>query len=100
MKQAEKDLLNAVLEPRKPGALQTIESACAAGADPDGICPEGSTPQGHVPPGRTLLTHAVTEGSSKAVQKLLECGADPNLKDQNGWTTWMASTLTKARRRS
>lgn len=93
MKRAEKELLNAVLEPRKPGALKTIESACAAGADPNGICPEGSTSQGHVPPGRTLLTHAVTEEASKAVQKLLECNADPNLEDQNGWTPWMASTL-------
>ncbi len=100
MKRAEKDLLNAVLEPRKPGALQKIESACAAGADPNGICPEGSTSQGHVPPGRTLLTHAVTEGSSKAVQKLLECNADPNLEDQNGWTPWMASTLADESKRN
>ena len=93
MKRADKDLLHAVLEPKKPGALQKIESGCSAGADPNGICPEGSTSKGHVPPGRTLLTHAITEGASKAVQKLLECGADSNLEDQNGWTPWMASTL-------
>lgn len=92
-KEADKALLSAVLEPKENGALQQIAASCAAGADPNGICPEGSTSTGYVRPGSTLLTHAIHEWSSRVVQKLLECGADPNLEDQNGWTPWMASTL-------
>lgn len=98
-KQADKKLLRAVLEPRAQGALRQIADACAAGADPDAITPETSTASGYVRPGSTLLTHAVHDSSSKAVQKLLECGADPNLQDQNGWTPWMASTLVDGSKR-
>lgn len=92
-KKSDKDLLQAVLEPRKKGALKQIAAACAAGADPNAICPEGSTSRGHIRPGNTLLTHSIHEWASRAVQKLLECGADPNLEDENGWTPWMASTV-------
>jgi len=98
-KKADKDLLRAVLEPRKKGALQQITAACAAGADPNTICPEGSTSRGHVRPGNTLLTHSIHEDASRAVQKLLEGGADPNLEDENGWTPWMASTLVDESKR-
>lgn len=98
-KRADKTLLRAVLEPRKHGALQAIADACAAGADPNALCPECSTSAGFVPGGSTLLTHSVREGASLAVEKLLECGADPNLKDQNGWTPWMASALLDGRKR-
>lgn len=98
--QVDKELLRAVLEPRKEGALQQITKSCDAGADPNGICPEGSTPRGYVRAGSTLLTHAIHEGSFRAVNKLLECGADPNLEDQNGWTPWTASTLVDESPRS
>ena len=97
---ADQELLRAVLEPRKEGALEQITKSCAAGADPNGICPEGSTSRGYVRAGSTLLTHAIHEGSFRAVDKLLDCGADPNLKDQNGWTPWMASTLVDESPRS
>lgn len=99
-KQANKELLHAVLEPRKQGALQKIADACSAGADPNAICPECSTPTGPVRAGSTLLTHSIHEWSSNAVKKLLECGADPSLVDQNGWTPWMASTLVDESKRS
>ncbi len=99
-KKANKALLNAVLEPRRPGAMKAIEEAIAAGADPDGICPDTSTSSGPVRGGSTLLTHSIEQWSSKAAQKLLECGADPSLEDENGWTPWMASTLVDASKRS
>ena len=92
-KQAGKLLLQAVLEPRRPGALKQIEDACEAGADPNAVVAETSTSRGHVPGGRTLLTHSVHEEASKAVARLLVCGADPNLEDALGWTPWMASTV-------
>ena len=99
-KQANKQLLDAVLEPRKKGAIQQIVGACAAGADPNGICPESSITSGYVRGGSTLLTHAIHEGSSRAVEKLLECGANPDLADSNGWTPWMASTLVDESKRT
>lgn len=92
-------LLEAVIEPRKHGAMQQIEEACAAGADPNGICPETSSSRGRVRGGTTLLTHAVHEGAARAVERLLACGADPNRADQLGWTPWMASTLTDESKR-
>lgn len=98
-KPADKKILRAVLEPRKDGALQKIADACAAGANPDGICPACSTSTGPVRQGSTLLTHSIHEWASKAVAKLLECGADPSLADQNGWTPWMASTLVDESKR-
>lgn len=98
-KRAEKKLLRAVLEPRKPGALKKIVEACEAGADPNALCPETSTPNGRVVGGSTLLTHSIHSWSSNAVAKLLECGADPNLADRNGWTPWMASTLADESKR-
>lgn len=98
-KRADKELLGAVLEPRKAGALQRVADAISAGADPNAICPESSTPTGRVRAGSTLLTHSIHEGASNAVKKLLECGAEPNLPDQNGWTAWMASTLVDESKR-
>lgn len=98
-KQAEKALLHAVLEPRKPGALKKIVEACEAGADPNALCPETSTSNGRVVGGSTLLTHSIHSWSSNAVVKLLECGADPNLADRNGWTPWMASALADESKR-
>jgi ankyrin repeat protein len=92
-KQANKQLLQAVLEPRQPGAIRQIADAIAAGADPNGIVAETSTSTGYVRGGSTLLTHAVHEEASRVVEQLLEGGADPNLADENGWTPWMASTL-------
>lgn len=97
---ADRELLRAVLEPRKPGALQKIGEACAAGADPNAICPDTSTSSGPVRAGSTLLTHSIHQWASNAVKKLLECGADPNLADENGWTPWMASTLVDESKRS
>lgn len=96
----DKELLRAVLEPRKEGAMEQIQKSCAAGADPNGLCPECNTQRGYVRAGSTLLTHVIHEGSFRAVNKLLECGADPNLGDQNGWTPWMASTLVDESPRS
>ena len=98
-KQAEKALLCAVLEPRKPGALKKIVEACDAGADPNALCPETSTSNGRVVGGSTLLTHSIHSWSSNAVVKLLEYGADPNLADRNGWTPWMASALADESKR-
>ncbi len=95
----DKALLKAVLEPRRPGALEKISSACAAGADPNMICPETSTAAGFVPGGSTLLTQAIRACESKAVARLLGSGADPNLADQNGWTPWIASTLADESKR-
>ena len=92
-KRADKQLLRAVLEPRKDGALQEIVDACAAGADPDAVCPDTSTSSGPVRGGTTLLTHSIQQGASLAVEKLLACGADPNLADERGSTPWMASNL-------
>lgn len=86
-------LLKAVLEPRKPGALEQIAKACAAGANPNGIVPETSASTGYVHGGSTLLTHSVREEASFAAKSLLDAGADPNLADENGWTPWMASSL-------
>ncbi len=97
---ANKALLRAVLEPRKPGALKAIADAVEAGADPDAICPETSTSSGPVRGGSTLLTHSIDQWASMAVAKLLECGADPSLADENGWTPWMVSTLVDESKRS
>ena len=90
---ANQTLLKAVLEPRKPGALEQIATACESGADPNGITPETSTSRGFVHGGSTLLTHSVREEATFAVKALLKAGADPNLTDENGWTPWMASSL-------
>jgi len=98
-KRAQKELLRAVLEPRKQGALQKIADAISAGADPNAICPECSAPTGRMRAGSTLLTHSIHECAANAVKKLLECGADPSLIDQNGWTPWMASTLVDESKR-
>ncbi|MEL7187819.1 MAG: hypothetical protein AAFN50_15520, partial [Pseudomonadota bacterium] len=98
-RQANKKLLQAVLEPRKPGAIKAIGEAIEAGADPNSVTPDTSTSVGHVPAGRTLLTHCVHEGASVAAEKLLQCGADASLRDELGWTPWMASTLTDESKR-
>lgn len=90
---AQKELLRAVLEPRKPGALDRIAESCTKGADPDALCPETSTSMGPVSGGSTLLTHSIHTAASNVVSKLLECGASASLIDKNGWTPWMASTL-------
>lgn len=98
-KRANADLLRAVLEPRKSGALKAIRQACADGADPNRTCPDTSTAAGHVRGGSTLLTHSITCDASRVVDVLLECGADPNRADDNGWTPWMASTLADESKR-
>ncbi|MDJ0712360.1 MAG: ankyrin repeat domain-containing protein [Woeseiaceae bacterium] len=98
-KKANQNLMRAVLEPRKPGALKAIADAIEAGADPNAVCAEGSTSRGRVRGGSTLLTHAIHQWESNAVAKLLECGADPNRADENGWTPWMASTLADESKR-
>ncbi len=98
-KKANKALLRAVLEPRRPGALNAIADAVDAGADPNAVCPDTSTSSGPVRGGSTLLTHSVSECASRAVQKLLECGADSSLADENGWTPWMASTVADESKR-
>ena len=89
-------LLQAVLEPRKAGAIAAITDACAAGADPNAVIPEGSTAPVRLFPGRTLLTHSVHEEASRACKALLTAGADPKLRDKLGWTPWMATTLVDA----
>lgn len=81
---ANRRLLQAVLDPRRPKALRSMTEACADGADPNGYCDDGST----------LLTHSVHSEASRAVEKLLELGADANMQDRNGWTPWAASLLT------
>lgn len=96
---ADEDLLQAVLEPRKPGALQKIADACEAGADPNAVCPAMDCMTARMREGTTLLTHAIDAWESKAVRKLLECGADPNRADRHGWTPWMVSTLVDESKR-
>lgn len=99
IEQANEALLQAVIEPRKAGAIQQIEEACRSGADPNGICPETSASSGPVRAGRTLLTHAIAEGASRVVEKLIHCGADANLVDELGWSPWMLSTLAEESKR-
>lgn len=99
MSPADRELLSAVLEPRKPGALQKIAELCEAGADPNTVCPNMDSMTGRMREGTTLLTHAIDAWESNAVRRLLECGADPNLADRHGWTPWMASTLVDESKR-
>ena len=89
----DKRLFSAVLEPRKSGAISLIRTCCDEGANPNLVTIETSTSMGHVQAGHTLLTFSVHEGNSRAVEALLDCGADVNLADELGWTPWMASTV-------
>ncbi|MDJ0749594.1 MAG: DUF4253 domain-containing protein [Woeseiaceae bacterium] len=72
-RKAAKTLLRAVLEPRRPGALQAIAHTIEVGADPNAVLPETSTSSGPVRRGSTL----VDESKRKRIQALLEeYGAD------------------------
>ncbi|MEM9744086.1 MAG: ankyrin repeat domain-containing protein [Pseudomonadota bacterium] len=95
------DLLRAVLNPRKPGALKAINEACTAGADPNALLSVDSTDLAPCPVriGSTLLTHSIGQDALNAVKALLACGADPNRADSDGWTPWMASTLADESKR-
>ena len=84
------NLVNAVLNPRKPNALKVISEACANGADVNGLADNGNT----------LLTQAIHDSASRAAEVLLANGADVNLADQNGWTPWMASTVCDETKRA
>ncbi len=86
------ELFDVAIEPWVPGAIQKIKKYCAEGANPNLICMGASTTRGPVQKGLTLLTHSIHNGASRAVESLLEGGADPNLKDMLGWTPWMASS--------
>jgi hypothetical protein len=97
---ADERLLQAVLAPRRPGAIRQIADACAAGADPNGLIPEACDAPGPVRVGSTLLTQAIQDDALRAVEQLLEQGASPNLADDNGWTPWMASTLAAESKRA
>jgi ankyrin repeat protein len=96
---ADQQLLEAVLAPRRPQALRRIIEACVAGADPNGRIPRGCDAGRSVCVGSTLLTQAIQDAASRAVETLLEQGADASLADDNGWTPWMASTLADASKR-
>ncbi|MEM7250719.1 MAG: ankyrin repeat domain-containing protein [Pseudomonadota bacterium] len=93
-------LLEAVIEPRRKGAIDRIKEACAAGADPNRICPETSSSHGLVRGGTTLLTYAISQENVRVVETLLECGASPDLADRLGWTPWMASTAIDESKRA
>lgn len=97
---ADERLLQAVLAPRRPGAIRQIADACAAGADPNGLIPEACDAPGPVRVGSTLLTQAIQDDALRAIEQLLEQGASPNLADDNGWTPWMASTLAAESKRA
>ena len=91
-------LLKAVLEPRRTGAIAAIKDSCAAGANPNSVLREGSTSYGPVLAGMTLLTFSIHHEASRVVEALLLAGADPDLKDDLGWSPWAASTLTDDKR--
>ncbi len=78
-------LFQAIAFSDRPGAelrLREMEKARAEGAEMNGFFRDGTTP----------LTSAIQGGmgSPGAVAKLLEWGADPDLRDRNGWTPWAA----------
>ncbi len=82
----DKELFFAIAFSDSPGVAgdyqKVINSAVENGADINGCSEDGNTP----------LTDAILGGmgSPKAVKQLLELGADPSLRDANGWSPWGA----------
>jgi ankyrin repeat protein len=71
--------------PGVPSSLHKIERAFNNGADLDGFFEYGETP----------LTEAIMGGmgSPDAVKELLRLGANPDVKDKNGWNPWAACIM-------
>lgn len=62
--------------------LAKIKKACTDGANLNGFSEDGETP----------LTASILGGmgAANAVEALLDLGADPSIKDKNGYTPWSA----------
>ena len=86
-------LFDAVLDPYAPDAIDTIKRALAEGANPNLICEDASSTSGYLRGGLSLLVYAIQDADLKLIRALLAAGADVNLKDQLGWTPWVASLL-------
>ena len=86
-------LFHAVLDPYAPDAIDTTKPALAEGANPNLICEDASSTSGYVRGGLSLLVYAIQDADLKLIRALLAAGADVNLKDQLGWTPWVASLL-------
>lgn len=91
--QADRKLFAVVIAEEAPNCIPRIKELCAQGADPNLICRDTSSSRGYVRGGLSLLTYAAQEGASLIVEGLLASGADPNRRDEHGWTPWAASTI-------